>query len=596
MVAQPVTVEGAAKAPAQPFKARFVHACKLVGRYYVSSDWKIAWLLLGLMIAMNWISISVEVWVNRWQRQFYDSIEHHQGELFVGLVVTFSLIMASEIAIQMVGSVLDWVLTIRWRRWLTIYYLDRWLARNRFYEIERLRLIDNPDQRIAEDVGSITALARLQSGVSPISWFIGFFSSIARAVVFASIMVQAAKPIVFSMSGHRYVIPYDLVWYSIAYVALGSTVMHFIGKPYIKRRMQQQHYEADFRSGLIQVRRNSEQIAFSRTQPLEELKLKEAFQSIAHNWYQLMWRSLGLSFTNHLYESIMGIIPLFLVVPRYFAGAISFGQVMSTQSAFMNFTGSLSYFIQAYADLASIFANIARVKALDDAIDSERPIGIHHRKIAETSSIAIQTTDLALRRPHGEPLLRVGDWTVRSGERWVIEGPSGAGKTTLLRAVAGLWPDGDGDIVMNDEGRAMLVPQRLYVPGGTLKEAVCFPARALDHDDATVAAVLEKVRLGVHVPHMHETRVWQEELSPGEQQRLALARILLHRPSLLVLDEATSALDMDNAQHFHESLLESLPGVTVVSVVHNDRLARYYSHRLRVGNAVAMAEPIGASP
>jgi vitamin B12/bleomycin/antimicrobial peptide transport system ATP-binding/permease protein len=140
----------------------------------------------------------------------------------------------------------------------------------------------------------------------------------------------------------------------------------------------------------------------------------------------------------------------------------------------------------------------------------------------------------------------------------------------------------------------MLVPQRLYVPGGTLKEAVCFPARGPDHDDATVAAVLEKVRLGVHVPHMHETRVWQEELSPGEQQRLALARILLHRPSLLVLDEATSALDMDNAQHFHEALLESLPGVTVVSVVHNDRLARYYSHRLRVGNAIAMSEPIGA--
>jgi vitamin B12/bleomycin/antimicrobial peptide transport system ATP-binding/permease protein len=589
MVAQPISVE----ATRGTARERLVHAWKLVTRYYVSSEWKLAWLLLILMIGLSGSGIYVSVWANTWNRQFYDSIEHHAGGLFWGLMLTRALIFVSELGLILGGLFTDWVLSIRWRRWLTSWYVDRWLARNRFYEIERLRLIDNPDQRIAEDIASITTFIKGANGSTPIQWFIGFVSALVNAFVFAKILIPATHPVTFSLFGYRYALPYDLLWYALLYVVASSTAIYFLGKPLIKTRMQQQRVEANFRSGLIHVRRNSEQIAFSMTHPLEEARLKDAFRNITINWYRLMWRFIGLDFGTHVYEAIMAFLPLFLLVPRYFAGSISFGQVMAGQSAFLAVVGSLSYFIQCFADLALITSNVNRLKALDDAIDSERPVGIKRHTSAARSNIQIQTSNLTLNRPHGEPLMRVGDWAVGVGERWVIEGPSGAGKTTLLRAVAGLWPDGDGDVVVTPEGKAMLVAQRLYVPGSSLKEAICFPDRPDAYDDAAVAAILKKVRLDLHIPSMHEARVLQEELSPGEQQRLALARILLHRPGLLVLDEATSALDFDNAQHFHEAILEAMPDVTLISVVHSERLTKFYTHRLRVGNQAAMAERVG---
>ena len=205
---------------------------------------------------------------------------------------------------------------------------------------------------------------------------------------------------------------------------------------------------------------------------------------------------------------------------------------------------------------------------------------------------AIETRELRIHRPNGAPLLNVGDWTVRTGERWVVEGPSGAGKSTLLRAVAGLWPDGAGEVALSDAGSIMFVPQRLYLPLGTLKAAICFPDAPEDHDDSEIFALLDRVRLGEHADYLHAVRVWQEELSPGEQQRIAMARILLHRPTLLVLDEATSALDPDNARRFHEQMLADLPGVTLVSVIHDERLRHYHTHALTIADGNATAAPL----
>ncbi|OZA84396.1 MAG: hypothetical protein B7X77_00560 [Caulobacter sp. 39-67-4] len=293
-----------------------------------------------------------------------------------------------------------------------------------------------------------------------------------------------------------------------------------------------------------------------------------------------MWANIGLSAGSSIYERVMGVIPLFLTVPKFFAGQISFGQVMASRDAFTQFSSSLSYFVQVYPGLAAQIANINRLKALDDSIDDTRPRGIDFRPGGSGDGIAIDVQNLELRRPNGEPLLALDEWAVRDGERWVIEGPSGSGKTTLLRAIAGLWPDGAGSVAMTRNGTAMLVPQRLYLPPGSLKNAICFPDRAEDHDDASIAELLEKVRLANHVGDMHAIRMWQDELSPGEQQRVALARILLQRPTLLVLDEATSALDADNAAHFYGSVRAALPDVTIVSVVHNERLAAFHTHRL----------------
>jgi putative ATP-binding cassette transporter len=564
--------------PTQPARERIAHAWRLSTRYFVSEDWKWAWFLLTLYAAISFGAIYTFILSNRWQREFFDSIEQRQSSLFVTLIFSFLMIAALQVAVMIANNLVSWTLSIRWRNWLTNWYMDRWFARDRFYEIERLRMIDNPDQRIAEDIKAFTLVTQ---GNSLVGIAIGLIGSLVSAVSFGYILLQTSGPLVIPIAGYQISLPGgDLIWFSILYVLLGSVLITWIGKPYIRRRMREQHYEADFRSNLIHVRRNGEQIAFSRTQEMERDGLKVSFASIRQNWYRLMWANIGLSAGSSVYDRVMTVIPLFLTVPKFFAGQISFGQVLASRDAFTQFSSSLSYFVQVYPGLAAQIANINRLKALDDSIDSERPRGIAFHPGEAGEGISIHVKNLELRRPNGEPLLALGEWAVRDGERWVIEGPSGAGKTTLLRAIAGLWPDGAGSVAMTGHGVAMLVPQRLYLPLGSLKNAICFPDRAEDHDDEAIAALLEKVRLSAHVSDMHQVRMWQDELSPGEQQRVALARILLQRPTLLVLDEATSALDADNAAHFYEAVRGAMPDTTIVSVVHNEMLAAYHTHRL----------------
>lgn len=572
----------------QPAHERISHAWRLLYRYWTSSDWKAAWLLLITFIAFEFGSVYVMVWANNWQRAFFDSVESRASGIFLSLVTTFIIIMVAQVGLIIGEMFVKWFLTMRWRQWMTDRYMDRWFAQDRFYEIERLRLIDNPDQRIAEDIKNVTAVA----GSSPVNIAVGFLSSIARAFSFGYILADTSRPIAFRVLGYDVSLPGDMLWYAALYVIVGSVFITWIGKPYIRRQQRAQHYEADFRAGLLSVRRNGEQIAFSAMQSLEEHGLRQSFAQIRRNWYRLMLANAGLTGGQSVYERVTMVFPLFMTVPRYFANQISFGQVMAARDAFTQFAMALSYFIQSYASIAIQVANFNRLKGLDDALDLKRPRGIAFAAGGTPAGIALQTKGLALRRPHGAPLLSVGDWTVRDGERWVVQGPSGAGKTTLLRAIAGLWPDGEGHAAMTDRGSAMFVPQRLYIPQGSLKNAVCFPDRPEQHDDAAIAELLERVRLDAHVDEMHQIRAWQDELSPGEQQRVALARILLQKPDLLVLDEATSALDANNARFFHEALLETIPAITIVSVVHNEKLVRFHTHRLRIADGVGHDERI----
>jgi ABC-type uncharacterized transport system, permease and ATPase components len=589
MMTSPVNVEETRREAGldrpQLSRERWAHAWRLTSRYFLSEDWKAAWFLIVCYIGLELGTVYIFVLSNNWQRQFFDTIEQRQAGLFVSVIFTFLMIAALEVIASLINNIVSWTLSMRWRRWLTNWYMNRWFARDRFYEIERLGMIDNPDQRIAEDIKAFTSFVQ---GNSIIGVAIGIVTSLVSAVSFGAILVQTSSPLAFSVGGHTISLPGgDLIWFAIVYVFFGSVVITWIGRPYIRRRMREQHYEADFRASLIHVRRSSEQIAFSKTVETEKASLRQAFDNIRRNWYRLMWANLGLNVGTGIYQRIMGVVPLFLTVPKFFARQISFGQVMASRDAFTQFTSSLSYFVQVYPGLAAQIANINRLKALDDSIDNERPRGIAFAPGGTAEGVALTVENLELRRPHGEPLLSLPHWTVNEGERWVIEGPSGAGKTTLLRAIAGLWPDGAGAVAMANRGNAMLVPQRLYLPLGTLKGALCFPDRPEDHDDATIASLLERVHLGMHADDMHAVRMWQDELSPGEQQRVALARILLQRPTFLVVDEATSALDADNATYFYEAVLAETPKVTMISVVHDQKLARFHTHRLTICNGHA---------
>ncbi|SNS51721.1 MULTISPECIES: ABC transporter ATP-binding protein/permease [unclassified Azospirillum] len=571
-------------APPPPAGERWRHAFGLFKAYWTSKHWKFAWANLILQIGLQFGTAYIFLASNRWQRDFFDSVEKRDVEKFGILLFVFLGIMLMQVGAILVNGLLDKLLSIRWRSFITEQYIDRWMSRNRFAEIERLRLIDNPDQRIAVDVDAVT-----NASIGMLSVILGFIGSTVGAITFAMVLLETAEPIRFDLLGMAINIPGSTVWYACIYALAGSLLMVKVGQPYIQAVMRQQHREADFRANLIHVRRNASQIGLAGAVGLERQALKDSFAEIRRNYRSVILTSLGLTGTQSVYERIGTILPLFLMVPSYFAGAISFGQVMGGRDAFSQLVMQLSYFVQTYPRIGEQLACLNRLKGLDDSIDYERPRGISIGAGALAPGQVIATHDLALFLPHGAPLLHVGDWQVGVGERWAVCGPSGAGKSTLLRAIAGLWPDGKGAVTMTPDTVAMFVPQRLYLPLGTLKAALCFPDLPEAHTDAEIIQLLERVRLGNLAERLHVTSFLQEELSPGEQQRIALARILLHRPSVLVLDEATSALDPDNARHFYECLRNDLPHSTVISIVHDERLLAHHDRCLTIADGVATA-------
>ncbi|PZU06946.1 MAG: ABC transporter permease [Sphingobium sp.] len=575
-------------APPEPAGGRWAHAFSLFKSYWFSSDWKFAWFALAVLLACQFGGAYIFVVSNRWEQNFYDSVQNRDAARFYWMIAVFIGIMGMQVGYTLINSYFEMTLGIRWRTELTRRYLGRWMARDRFAEIERLRLIDNPDQRIAEDINGLTS-----QGLGLLGIVLAFVGVIATSVSMILILLETAEPIRFSLFGSAISIPGSTVWYAFIYAILGSVIMAKIGKPYIRATMAQQHREGDFRATLIHVRRNAGQIGLSGAVDRERASLADAFEQVRLNYRRVIFATLGINMGQGIYERIGGVLPLFLMIPRYFSGAISFGQVMGAKDAFMGLTMQLSYFVQGYARIAAQIANLNRLKGLDDALDHERPRGIAFGARDLGGRTVLQTHAMTVYRPTGEPLLDLGDWTVKAGERWVVRGPSGAGKSTLLRAIVGLWPEGSGSVTLDNRGSVMVVPQRLYLPLGTLKAAVCFPDDDHLHDDAKIQASLDKVGLGTHRSQIHQSRFWQEELSPGEQQRLALTRILLHRPDVLILDEATSALDPENAAIFYRELASALPHATLISVVHDDRLEVHHTHALLIENGTVTLNTIG---
>lgn len=563
--------DAASPSSLREFADAAVHAWRMAVRYWTSPDWLFAWGALILLVILQFGTVYVMTWGLRWQQEFFDSLEQRRADLFAQLTLIFALIMLSQVILILVNSYFSQMLGLRWRAFMTDHYLGRWMARDQYYELERRQLIDNPDQRISEDIAIVT---RNVPGLA-----LNMIRELTTAVTFSVILLETARAVSFSIAGVPLVLPADLLVFAIAYALLGVVFIIFIGRPLVTRSRLQQEVEADFRAGLINVRRNAEQISIGGAHAIERRSLASAFAAVQTNFRRLILATLGLQTGSSVYTNLSSVLPLFVLVPRFFAGEITLGQIVAGRSAFTTVVGSLAFLVNSYSLIGMQIASIQRLRALELALDDDHPRGIDFSTgTTGSDGIIMRTDDLRLDRPDGRPLLQVAQWSVRVGERWVIRGASGAGKSTLLRAIAGLWPDGAGRVALSNDLRVMFVPQRLYLPLGSLKDAICFPDQGADHDDAAISGLLNRVGLGQHIDHLHERRLWQEELSPGEQQRVALARILLHRADVLVLDEATSALDFDHAQEFYAHVLEALPDVTLISVVHDERLMMYHSH------------------
>ncbi|MFZ5957582.1 ABC transporter ATP-binding protein/permease [Pseudomonas knackmussii] len=545
----------------------FSQVWKLTAPYWRSEEKGAAWLLLIVVIALSLVGVAVSVWLNSWYRDFYNALQNKDLDSFIRLVLYFCGIAAAAILIAVYRLYLTQMLTIKWRRWLTEKHFSTWLGDKNYYRLEQRGFTDNPDQRLSEDLNNFTD--------TTLTLGLGLIRNLVSLVSFSVILWGVSGSIeLFGIS-----IPGYMFWAALLYALVGSWLTHLIARRLIQLNNQQQRYEADLRFGLVRIRENAESIALYNGEQSENERLMTRFRNVWGNFWELMKVQKRLTFFSSGYAQIAIIFPLVVAAPRYFAGKIQLGELMQINSAFGNVQDGLSWFIDAYASLANWRATCDRLLSFRNAMAEIA----HESENIEVHSAGerLQLKHLSLRLGDGTVLLEPTNLSLEAGEHVLISGASGAGKSTLLRAMSGLWRYGNGQVVMPAE-RSLFVPQKPYLPIGSLNAALCYPEEAGQHSPERLREVLRLCRLEQLCGRLDEAQHWQRLLSPGEQQRLAIARALLFAPRWLFLDEATSALDENDETALYQVLREQLPGVTLVSIGHRADLKRFHPRQLRL--------------
>jgi putative ATP-binding cassette transporter len=563
-----------------------VSAWSLIRPYWVSEERGIAWLLLIAIIAINMTVVYINVRLNKWNADFYNALQTKNVTDFPHLLMIFTGLAFAYILLAVYGRYLRQMLGFRWRQWLTHRYLEQWLGDKAFYRIERDRLADNPDQRISDDLQSFATTTLALS--------LDLLSTLVTLVTFITILWTLAGALSFSLFGTPLNIPGYMVWAAALYAVLGSLVIQRFGHPLVSINYQAQKVEANFRFGLIRIRENAEQIAFYDGVSTETNNAKTIFQTIRQNYWQIMKYTKRLTFVLSFYGQIALIFPIMVAAPRYFAGAFSFGVLMQISSAFGTVSDSFSWFINSYSTLVEWRATVNRLREFKRVMRSTHireaasPATVHGGiNLHYTSTDALTTTGLKLALPNGTPLATVADVAVKPGSRWLVQGPSGSGKSTLMRALAGLWPFGDGTIDAPVDAKLMFIPQQSYLPIGTLKAALSYPSTGEAFSDADCREALRACNLNAYGTRLEESGHWAKMMSPGEQQRLAAARVLLHKPDFMFLDEATSALDAENELLIYTAIIDALPNAAIVSVAHRESVSGFHENRIEIERAGA---------
>ncbi len=564
-----------------PQDERPVSAWRLIKPYWVSSEWKVAWALLVTIIAINLCVVWINVRLNKWNAEFYNALQSKDVHDFPNLLMQFSALAFAFIILAVYGRYLRQLLGFRWRQWLTERFLGEWLGDRAFYRIERDRLADNPDQRITDDLQSFATTTLALS--------LDLLSTVVTLVSFITILWSLAGALAFSLGGTPIEIPGYMVWAAALYAVGGSLVIQKVGHPLVSINYQQQRVEADFRFGLIRVRENAEQIAFYDGEATENRNAQSLFVRIRDNWWRVMKYTKRLTFVLSFYGQIAIIFPLVVAAPRYFAGAFSFGVLMQISSAFGTVSDSFSWFINSYSTLVEWRATVNRLREFKRVMrashlkESVSPATEHGGiNLHYVDAERLSTSSLKLALPNGDALANIGTVTIEPGSRWLVRGKSGSGKSTFMSALAGLWPFGDGAIDAPVGAHMMFVPQTSYLPIGTLKAALTYPAAADAFSDDACREALRACHLEGYASRLDETGHWTRILSPGEQQRLAGARVLLHKPDFLFLDEATSALDPDNEARLYHLFNERLPKAAIVSIAHRESLEAFHGDTIDV--------------
>jgi putative ATP-binding cassette transporter len=569
-------------------------AWAMIRPYWSSEDRWAAWGLLLVVVALTLGMVYFNVLFNQWNNALFTALQDKNNTVFLDQLISLSWLVGLTILFAVYQLYLNQMLEIRWRRWLTERYLRAWLADGAYY---RMQLVagetDNPDQRIAEDVHLLIS--------HTLALLIGGLRALVTLVAFVAILWTLSGTLTVPLGGSSFTLPGYMVWAAILYAIAGTWFTHWIGRPLVRLNFDKQRCEADFRFGLVRFRENTEGVALYRGEADELRGFRERFEAVATNWWSIMLRQKRLTYFTAGYQQSAWIFPFVVAAPRYFRGELTLGGLVQTIGAFSHVQDSLSFFVQSYKQVAEWCSVVERLSGFERALERARiqaAIGGGVRCAdGDPTHLIVEGVDLYL--PDGQPLIADVNLSLLRGDTVLLGGVSGLGKSTLFRAIAGIWPFGRGEIRGPRDRHVLFLPQKPYLPIGTLREVVSYPMPSDGVDDVTLREALDAVGLRDLAGRLDQAGHWALQLSPGEQQRIAFARALVQKPDWLFLDEATSAVDEATEARLYRLVRERLAGTTVFSVGHRATLRPFHSRQLLVranSNGPASIVEVTAAP
>lgn len=535
-----------------------------------------AWLWTAGALILIFANLAVNVGINRWNKWFFDALEAKDAAAIFPLLLTVLALVAVGAAFAVAMVRCRMTLQVKWRQWLTSELLTRWLSQQRYY---RLAVTDeeqmNPEYRIADD---------LRMASEPVIEFaIGFINALLAAVTFVGILFWVGGSFTLQLGGFSLWIPGYIAIAAVLYATAVSSLTYFIGRPLVARVAAKNEGEAQFRYELTRVRENAESIALIKGADDEKSRLTETFSQLVERWLNVVRQHSHLTWLLNSNAFFSPVFPVLLATPKYLAGELSLGSVMQIAAAFIAVLTALNWFADNFIRLAEWSASAKRVDELHYALDEmDEDVGRSAGIVIEnTSNENIHLSDLSIAHRDGRVVIDDADITVAPGERVLLGGESGSGKSTLIRAIAGLWPWGEGRILLPAGAKLAFVPQRPYIPLGNLRDALAYPVEGSLLGDERALAVLKDVGLGYLTKKLDDDEQrWDQTLSGGERQRIAFARLLIEQPNIIIMDEATAALDIDSEFRLLTLLFDRLPKATIVSVGHRPGLQELHSRLL----------------
>ena len=553
--------------------------------FWSGAHGRLQWLMLAVLIGFTLFSITISVWIAAWDKRFYDALAAFDGASMPTLIVEYLGYMAMIIGCIVCGDWLQKRLIFRWRTHLTEQFQTNWLEGHKHYRLRLTGEPDNPDQRIAEDIYLLADKS--------ISLFRSFINNIAKFSAFVAVLWTLSGVQTFNIGGHNITIHGYLVWVALIYSIFSTVIAHLVGRKLKNLNIDRQHREADYRAALLRVRDHAEQIAFYNGGEAETGRLKQRYLRIRDNWRRLTNCEFRQETFWATYVRISIFIPILATLPMYLAKTMTFGDMMQTRTSFARVQDSFGWFTDAYRRLIEWAAVIERLSGFQTALEQaeqKSPSLQSHQTDLPHHSGKVVLQNLTVHTQTGSPLLTDIHLQARSPEWVLLEGRSGIGKSTLLRVLAGLWPYYHGSFSL--EGNRLFFPQRPYLPADTLRQTVSYPYAACQ-DDHLIQTVLEQVGLNNPTGRLHTLindldtpYEWHGILSGGEQQRLSLARALLHKPQILFLDEATNQLDDESALMLMQTLKQHLPDTLVIGISHQPKIQALFDSSLNLNEKI----------